>query len=59
MIEMVPEYNMTQTITQTAMEATKAEILFVREAEGPTKTKRSEHIALRANRPSLKWPTFN
>ena len=59
MIKIAPEWNMTQVITQAAIEAAKMEILIVRETEVLTKVRKVMHAAPRVSRPSLKQPTFN
>ena len=49
---------MTQAITQTVAGAAKA-TMVVREAEGPTKSRRPVHAVSRSSGPALKQPTFN
>ena len=48
-----------QSIIKTVIEATKAVILTVREAEGHTKSRRAAQAVLRVSRPTLRQPTFN
>ena len=46
---MASEQNMTQAITQAAIEDTKAAIMAVREAEDPVNSRRPVYIAPRAH----------
>ena len=55
---MASDQNMTQAITKTAIEAAKAAIMAVGEAEVSAKSRRPAHAVLRASGPALKKLTF-
>ena len=57
--ETVPKQNMTQAIIQTVIEAAKAAIMTMREAEGPTKYRRPAHLAQRTSGPTLRQATYD
>ena len=56
---MAPEQSMTSAITQAAIQATKAAIMAVREAEAPAKHGRPLHIVPRGSGLALRQPPFH
>ena len=56
---MVAEQKVTQEIMPTALEATKAAIMAMGEAENPVKNTRPLHAAPRSGDPALKQPIFD
>ena len=52
------EQNMTQTITQTAIESAKAALITNRNADNPVNTASPVQVMLRTEGPALKPPTF-
>ena len=56
---MASDQSMTQAITQGTIKAVKAVMMTVREAEGPTRSRRPMHTVPRINRPESKQPTLD
>ena len=56
---MVAEQSMLYAITQSVIEATKAAIMAVKQAENPVNSARLVQVMHRTGSPALKQPTFN